>query len=154
MKVTRHVRDVALMRVLRRHQITRARDRLLFREMEAAWTREIGLRSDDLLETVNRLALGGVFVRHETLNGPELELTETGAREIRRPASDEPRRPTCLGTLLSRVQGEWNTFVVLHRARRRTLSRLNASLPSSGANSPAIVPVIGMELSSGTPSLH
>lgn len=83
MRIPRQAGELALLQVLRRHLLTRAHDRLLYGELEAAWTSEIGQCGRELRDTVLRLARAGVFAWHETVAGEEIELTERGAREIR-----------------------------------------------------------------------
>jgi hypothetical protein len=122
MNVTNHVRDVALLRALQLHRLSRPSDRVLLQDLAATWKREIGLRHGDLLEVVNRMSLDGVLAHRMTLSGAALELTERGARDLE---FGIPAIATTLpAQLFARLVSGWNTMFVLSRARRRTRQRL------------------------------
>lgn len=101
-----HDREQTLLQVLRRHLVTQPRDRLLYDELEAAWTHEIGECGTALRATVQRLVHAGVFAWHETVCGETLELTGRGARVLRQLPS-ESRCERCPRGWLARLRADW-----------------------------------------------
>lgn len=125
MNAGRQIQDEQLLGTLRRHQLTRAHDRFLCHEMEAAWRSELGMNNDELLAAVDRLVRDGIFAQHRTADGIELEVTTRGAQVIRHPAA----APAPLERVIAALNARWHAIADRRRARRVARLRGDDAVP-------------------------
>ena len=130
MKVTQHARFTALFRLLWQNGVVGIQDRVPFHRLEQEWRRFCGLRRADLTNAVEELTGLGAFRRHDSDEGPVIELTDRGVFRmqywLQRFAGFTWHAP--IGSLGEQV----NTHHVLWRARQRTEGWRAAANPAPG----------------------